>query len=366
MKILTIANSKIKKSTKKKINQPPEINKLKFEEEKVYQYFSKYVNVDSKQTVLIHTNKQFNIDNLLEVNCITVINLQKLNDVRRINKFMEGINQKLISEGIFLGCFEPKILRKKRLLKKHVKPFNYIYYFFDFIFKRIIPKLPVTKKIYFMLTDGRNRVISKAEMLGRIYSCGFVVIGDKEIGLKHYFAAKKVQEPAYDMSPTYGPFVKLKRIGKGGKLFKVYKLRTMHPYSEYIQDYVHKTNDLDKGGKFKNDFRISTLGGIFRKLWLDEFPMFINVFKGEMKIVGVRPLSQHYFNLYPPKLQELRTKYKPGLVPPFYVDMPETLDEIVESEFKYLRAYEKHPVRTDIKYFFSAFYNILIKGKRSK
>lgn len=47
-------------------------------------------------------------------------------------------------------------------------------------------------------------------------------------------------------------------------------------------------------------------------------------------LVGVRALSEHYFNLYPPDLQELRCKFKPGLVPPFYADMPVTFEEIVE------------------------------------
>ena len=139
----------------------------------------------------------------------------------------------------------------------------------------------------------------------------------------------------------------------------------MHPYSEYLQAYVHKMNDLQEGGKFKDDFRVHTVGKYMRKFWIDELPMFINVFKGEMKIVGVRPLSRHFFSLYTEEMQEMRTKYKPGLVPPFYVDMPSTLEEIMESERKYLEAYEKAPFRTDVRYFFMAFYNIIIKKARS-
>jgi len=50
--------------------------------------------------------------------------------------------------------------------------------------------------------------------------------------------------------------------------------------------------------------------------------MFYNLLKGEMKLVGVRPLTEHYFSLYRKKLQELRAKTKPGLIPPFYLDMP--------------------------------------------
>ena len=65
------------------------------------------------------------------------------------------------------------------------------------------------------------------------------------------------------------------------------------------------------------------------------------------------------------ELQELRVKTKPGLIPPFYADMPVTLEEIMASEIKYLRAYEKRPYYTDFSYFFKSIYNILIKKKRS-
>lgn len=85
-----------------------------------------------------------------------------------------------------------------------------------------------------------------------------------------------------------------------------------------------------------------------------------------MKFVGVRPLSSHYFSLYSKELQELRTKVKPGLFPPFYADMPETLEEIQESEIRYIKSYLKRPFYTDCRYFFKTFVNIALKGKRSK
>ncbi|MEA3317921.1 MAG: sugar transferase, partial [Bacteroidota bacterium] len=155
------------------------------------------------------------------------------------------------------------------------------------------------------------------------------------------------------------------RIGKNGKIIYVYKMRTMHPYAEYLQEYIFKQNDLEKGGKFQNDFRVTMVGRFMRKFWIDELPMIINFLKGETKIVGVRPLSKHYFSLYSKELQELRIKIKPGLVPPFYYDMPKTLDEIQESELKYLRKYHKHPIRTDWVYFWRAFWNIVVKKERS-
>jgi hypothetical protein len=56
----------------------------------------------------------------------------------------------------------------------------------------------------------------------------------------------------------------------------------------------------------------------------------------------------------------------PGLLPPFYADMPETLDEIQASEMRYLVACEKHGTFiTDFRYFFKILHNILIKKARS-
>ena len=82
----------------------------------------------------------------------------------------------------------------------------------------------------------------------------------------------------------------------------------MHPFSEYLQEYVYKKNNLQEGGKIKDDFRVSPEGRILRKFWIDEIPMIVNLLKGNMKIVGVRPLSAHFYSLYDEDLQEKRIK----------------------------------------------------------
>jgi lipopolysaccharide/colanic/teichoic acid biosynthesis glycosyltransferase len=198
-----------------------------------------------------------------------------------------------------------------------------------------------------------------------LYSCGFEVVDEKTIDNTQYFVVKKVNDPVYDNDPSYGPIIRLKRIGKEKKQFNVYKLRTMHPFSEYLQEYVYNQNSLQEGGKIKNDFRISPEGRFFRKFWIDEVPMIYNILKGNMKLVGVRPLSPHFFSLYSSELQDLRTQFKPGLIPPFYVDLPKTIEEIMDSEKKYLEAYAKSPLKTDIKYIYLSFKNIMFKGARS-
>jgi lipopolysaccharide/colanic/teichoic acid biosynthesis glycosyltransferase len=85
-----------------------------------------------------------------------------------------------------------------------------------------------------------------------------------------------------------------------------------------------------------------------------------------MKIVGVRPLSKHFFELYPEETQKLRIRNKPGLFPPFYVDLPSNFEEVVASEKKYLELYQKHKLKTDFTYFFKIAKNIIFKNARSK
>jgi len=334
--------------------------------EEVKEMISNYLLEASGPIQVVSTTTRFNIAALPESKYDCLVNLHKINDIRWMNKFFETVNEKLFDEGIFIGKAETYSLRKQRILRKYILPLNYVIYTFDFIFRRVFPKLPILKQMYFSITKGRNRVISRAETLGRLCSCGFDILEERYIGDELYFVVKKTGEPFYPENPTYGPLVKLKRIGKGGRFFNVYKMRTMHPYSEYIQQYVYQMNDLEEGGKFKDDFRVSTLGKFLRKFWLDELPMLINVLKREMKIVGVRPLSNHYYNMYSDEMKQLRVKFKPGLVPPYYADLPKTLDQIMESEKKYLEAYEKNPFTTDMKYFFLAFKNILFKNARSR
>lgn len=331
----------------------------------VLQFIDKHIPLLDPNLMLVSTSTKFNVYNqpLAEYN--SVVNLKRINDILRINKFFEAVNSKLPMGGLYISFVETYMLRKQRILKKFPSGINWLIYSIDFGFKRIMPKLWSTKKIYFVLTRGRNRVMSKAETFGRLYSCGFEIVEEKLIGNHLYFVTRKIAEPVFDSNPTYGPLIKLRRFGKGGNKIGVYKMRTMHPYSEYLQGYIYDRNKLQDGGKFADDFRVTSIGRFMRKFWLDELPMFLNVFKGEMKLVGVRPLSTHYFNLYSEELKERRLKYKPGLVPPFYVDMPVTLEEIMASEMKYLEAYEKNPFRTDVSYFFKAFYNILIKKARS-
>ena len=102
-----------------------------------------------------------------------------------------------------------------------------------------------------------------------------------------------------------------------------------------------------------------------RKLWIDELPQLYNWIRGDITLIGVRALSEHYFSLYPKDLQELRTSFKPGLIPPYYADMPKKFNEVIESERRYLQRKQEKQYSTDILYFSKAFINILFHGARS-
>lgn len=331
----------------------------------VFNFIQENIDPFYPKTLILSTATRFNIDKQPDEYYENFVNLKRINDIRFINKFFESVNAKLPFGGVFIGCAETKDLRKNRILGKYPVIINYIYYFFDFIIKRVFPKFKITKGLYFFLTRGQNRVLSRPEILGRLYSCGFELVREEYFQNHYFFIVHKIKKPYFDAEPTYGPFIKLRRIGKNGKMIKVYKFRTMHPYAEYIQELVYDRHNLDEGGKLKNDFRVNTIGKILRKFWLDELPMLFNLIKGDIKIVGVRPLSRHYYSLYTKELQERRIKYKPGLIPPFYVDLPKTIEEIMQSEIRYLDAFDKHPFLTDFKYFFKAIFNIIFRHARS-
>ncbi len=330
------------------------------------QQLKQKIRLTNANTLVVDTSSVFNIQNLQENRFSTIVNLAQANNIRGINNLFIAAHDRLPYEGFYVGCFQSKSQYKKMFLKKYPWCINYVLYSFDYVLKRLFPKWGFTREFYFWLTNGRQRVLTKAEIFGRLYACGYHICDEFKANGLIYFIAQKKNEPHRHEIINYGPIVRLNRIGKNGRVFKFYKFRTMHPYSEFLQPYIYEKNSLQEGGKFNHDIRVTTMGRIMRKYWLDELPMLMNFIKRDMKLIGVRPISKHYFSLYPKELQEKRIKVKPGLLPPFYVDMPKTLDEIVASEMRYLDAYLKSPIKTDVRYFFGIIYNIFFKCARSK
>ena len=92
-----------------------------------------------------------------------------------------------------------------------------------------------------------------------------------------------------------GPiFYTQERIGQNGKIFKMYKYRSMvvgadEKLEKYLEENEEAREEYKKYKKLKNDPRITIIGKVLRKTSLDEFPQFINVLKGDMSLVGPRP-----------------------------------------------------------------------------
>ncbi len=330
----------------------------------VVKYFENYVDISSIRSLIVSNSDSLKLDNAK--NAGNIISLQKLNDIRYINKYLEKVNSKLQNEGVFIGCLETFAARKDRMKIAKLAILSNIYFVFEFLVKRVLPKVSFTKKYYFDITKGNDRLLSKAEGLGRLVSCGFNIMDYKTIDGILYFVVKKIREPYYDSSPSYGPLYKMPRLGKNGKIIGVYKLRTMHPYSEYLQDYIVKANGYGKSGKPEGDFRIPAWGKFMRRIWLDELPQLYNFLKGDLKLVGIRPVSERYFQDIPKEMQKLRLTQKPGCIPPYVsLNREGNVMSVLQAEREYLEEKIRNPYTTDTKYFFKALYNIIVKRKRS-
>jgi lipopolysaccharide/colanic/teichoic acid biosynthesis glycosyltransferase len=337
---------------------------LQYIEESVLEYIIKHLNPFQNQTRILDTSTLFNIETINEP-IENLINLRKLNSITNLNDLFYTINEKLFLNGYFIGCVELYQQRKKRIYTRYPTPISFIVYISDFLLNRIFPKLYLTQNIRLKKPKTTNNALSKTEIFGRLYASGFEVMDFSEINNHTYFVAKKKSKAIKIKEYKYGLLYKMKRIGAKGKIITVYKIRTMNPYSEYLQNYVYDNYNLKEGGKFNNDFRITSWGKFLRKYWLDEIPMIYNLIKGELKLFGVRPLSKQYFELYDDELKILRNKHKPGLIPPYYADLPDTLEEIIESEKRYLFSYEKNKLKTDLIYLYKAIKNIFFNKARS-
>ena len=290
-----------------------------------------------------------------------------LHTIQELNEFLYAAND-LMADGAYLCCHSmTAVLKRKMLEERYPWGIRRAAVCLHYLWHRICPKLKLTRSLYFAITNGKNRTFNRVEILGRLYRAGFEVVDEQFRSGEFFVTARKVKAPVQDAEPTGSPIIHLRRKGKDGKEIVVHKFRTMYTYSEYIQTYMYQYQHLQSGGKFKDDYRVNFWGKFLRRVWLDELPMVWNMLHGDLKLVGVRPLSKQYFSLYSPEMQELRTRTKPGLLPPFYYDRktPETIEEVQESERRYLEAYLKHPFATDWRYFWGIVGNIILRRKRS-
>ena len=141
-------------------------------------------------------------------------------------------------------------------------------------------------------------------------------------------------------SPGASPIFTQQRVGRNGKLFKMYKFRTMCPDAEKRLNELLKLNQMDGPVfKIKGDPRITRVGRFLRKTSLDELPQLLNVLRGDMSIVGPRPALPREVELYS-DYQRQRLYVTPGLscywqIAPHRNEM--SFDEWVALDLKYIQ-----------------------------
>jgi exopolysaccharide biosynthesis polyprenyl glycosylphosphotransferase len=137
-----------------------------------------------------------------------------------------------------------------------------------------------------------------------------------------------------------GPvFFVQERLGFNKRRFRLYKFRTMVPGAEEQMDKLEKYNEM--GGavfKMKNDPRMTPVGRVLRKFSLDELPQLFNVLRGDMSLVGPRPLPERDFKGFDTDWHRRRFCVKPGLTCLWQVSGRNklTFDEWMSLDLRYI------------------------------
>lgn len=166
------------------------------------------------------------------------------------------------------------------------------------------------------------------------------------------------------VSPDGPVIFKQKRVGKNGKTFIMYKIRTMVPDAENKLDVLQDKNEID-GPAFKisDDPRIIKHGNFLRRSSIDEMPQFLNVLKGDMSLVGPRPPLPHEVEKYD-DWEWVRLAVKPGITCYWQISGRSEVgfDEWMHLDLKYVR---DQSFATDAKILFKTF-GAVLKGKGAK
>ena len=160
------------------------------------------------------------------------------------------------------------------------------------------------------------------------------------------------------------PIVKIKRVGKDGKTFYLYKFRSMYVDAESrIEHYLTKEQleIWQRERKIDNDPRITKVGKFIRKTSLDELPQLFNILFGDLSIIGNRPLSQvEYDTHFSDDEKKLLDKMRPGLTGYWQVYGRSNVTFLSGERQKMYLHYSKHAnIWLDIKIFFKTFVVVL-------
>ena len=103
-------------------------------------------------------------------------------------------------------------------MQKYPPVINRVYYFFDYLVMRVLPKLPPFRKVWYRLTNGTSYVMSRTEIMGRLSATGFAI--GEEIGNNGVYclSGEKKSVPLDYQNATYGPLIHLLRVGRDAPL----------------------------------------------------------------------------------------------------------------------------------------------------
>ena len=200
---------------------------------------------------------------------------------------------------------------------------------------------------YDVLTAFRNRIGFGAAALKRLTDIVGGLVGCLFTALLTLFIGPAI----YIASP--GPiFYTQERIGRNGKIFKMYKFRSMVPNADEVKKQYLKENRVSGGYMFKLDWdpriignkilpdgtKKTGIGEFIRKTSLDEFPQFLNVLKGDMSLVGTRPPTKDEWAIYEDH-HRARMAMRPGITGMWQVSGRSNItdfEEIVRLDTKYI------------------------------
>lgn len=148
-------------------------------------------------------------------------------------------------------------------------------------------------------------------------------------------------------SPGASPIHTQERVGKNGRVFKLYKFRSMIPNAaDMLPELLDKNEMSGPVFKIKDDPRITKFGRFIRKTSIDEFPQLWNVLKGEMSLVGPRPPLPHEVEKYTEN-QLQRLLVTPGITGMWQIQPKRnslSFDEWLALDFRYI---QNRGIKTD-------------------
>ena len=192
------------------------------------------------------------------------------------------------------------------------------------------------------------------DILGGLVGCVLLV----PITVAVYIARKVLKE---DDGPLFYEHL---RYGKDGKKFRIYKFRSMcidadKKLKEYLEQNQEARIEFEENHKLKDDPRITKLGKFIRKTSIDELPQFINVLKGDMSLIGPRPIVDGEIEKYGENKEKFLS-VKPGLTGYWAANGRSdiTYEERMKMELYYV---DNISFKLDIQIFFKTIISVMKK-----